>query len=79
MQVGNHAFAREYNDLVPHTWNIINHQVVLGRSENQCMQCGHAYGKGSFEAILQVHIHTPLRCFHGLLHSSKNASSAVSR
>lgn len=44
MQVGNHAFAREYNDLVPHTWNIINHQVELvARSENQSMHCGHSY------------------------------------
>ncbi len=33
-QVGNHAFAREYTKLVPHTWNMINHQVLLGRSGN---------------------------------------------
>lgn len=26
-RVGNHAFAREYNKLVPHTWHIINDQV----------------------------------------------------
>ena len=24
---GNHAFAREFNDLVPDTWSIINDQV----------------------------------------------------
>lgn len=27
-RVGNHAFAREYDKLVPHTWNIINNQVL---------------------------------------------------
>jgi predicted lipase len=26
-RVGNHAFANEYNKLVPHTWHIINDQV----------------------------------------------------
>ena len=26
-RVGNHAFAREYDELVPHTWHLINDQV----------------------------------------------------
>ena len=26
-RMGNHAFANEYNKLVPHTWHIINDQV----------------------------------------------------
>ena len=29
-RTGNHAFAYEYNDLVPDTWGIINDQVSAG-------------------------------------------------
>ncbi|CAL5228579.1 g11737 [Coccomyxa viridis] len=31
-RVGNHAFAREYTKLVPHTWNMINHQDAVARA-----------------------------------------------
>ena len=28
-RVGNHAFAREFNERVPQLWNIINDQVFI--------------------------------------------------
>lgn len=32
-RVGNHAFAREFNEKVPELWNVINDQVSAGRSQ----------------------------------------------
>ena len=34
-RTGNHAFARDYNRMVPDTWSIINDQVAVA----QCVGC----------------------------------------
>ena len=36
-RTGNHAFARDYNCVVPDTWSIINDQACLGRKT--CFAC----------------------------------------
>jgi hypothetical protein len=36
-RTGNHAFAREYNAMVPDTWSIINDQVT----QHSCFCCLH--------------------------------------
>ena len=37
-RVGNHAFARQYNALVPDTWSIINNQVSRrSKTVQDCM------------------------------------------
>ena len=38
-RTGNHAFAREYNAMVPDTWSVINDQVVGGWTSFQACCC----------------------------------------
>ena len=61
-QVGNHAFAREFTKLVPHTWNIINHQVFLGMSQDHCMHCGCLCKTGLLLTVPQWHINQMPKC-----------------
>ena len=42
-RVGNHAFARQYDAVVPDTWNIINNQVTLQPLYARPCYCTHTH------------------------------------